>query len=738
MTVALVLAAATACDGAAGTGFSATAPATAARTAGGAAGGAARDRTAAGGLRGRTPNGPPGPRAGAARAAASADRGPPSAGGGAGQLAACLPLPSLAGGQVTTQPLLTRLCSQLCALGIRDIVLIAPAGGGDLLTMLAWEGLSLAGPGLAAQSNIDVLECDSAAAQLRAVAAVTRRLRETGDAVLVCAGDVVAHTEALARLLGRVGTAALTAGEDCACVAAVPTAPREPDQRPALRLSGTDCPDRDSRAIAAVVAAGSAFHRVHAPNAVGCGSYLVSAADQDLLATAADELAGLAAGHLADDFAATSLAPKDLTTQSPGNPGAGTAAQLAPGPAKGRPGRQAGQAGDRSGDLATIEPTIEPAAESVVAPIPGLAGGAGAPGTDPVQNLAAAQPGDRIAGDRGPGAGRTAAPALPGPWPAARQGSGFTDPVALLLVGLVRSGVGVEAIDTSPLLCVRAQTAQQARAAAAQLNAVDEDRVRLDGAVKRADGLFATCFVSPYSRYVARWAARRRLRPNAVTGMSVGLGVLAAVWFSAGSREGTILGASLLAAAFVLDCVDGQLARYVRDRTLFGAWLDAVGGRSAEFAVYAGLAAGAAVSRSPSVWELALAAMILQSLRDMAGFCAPPLTPRLAGPAAPAGLPLDEPADYAVSAAAAAGAGAKKRLRARWLRVQARRVRRLARAGLRWLARVIEFQPGERVAAIGVTAIVAGPRTTFLVLLAWGLLAACLTTTVGIVRSFHR
>jgi hypothetical protein len=285
---------------------------------------------------------------------------------------------------------------------------------------------------------------------------------------------------------------------------------------------------------------------------------------------------------------------------------------------------------------------------------------------------------------------------------------------------------------------VRVQTAQQARAAAAELNAVDEDRVRLDGAVKRGDGLFATCFVSPYSRYIARWAARRRLSPNAVTGMSVGLGVLAAVWFSAGSRAGMILGASFLAAAFVLDCVDGQLARYVRARTLFGAWLGAVGGRLAEFAVYAGLAAGAVVTRTPTVWELALAAMILQSLRDMIGFCARPLLPRPAGLAVPVCLPLGEPADYAVSAAPApAGAGAKKRPRARWLRMQARRVRYLAGAGLRWLVRIIEFQPGERVAAIGVTAIVAGPRVTFLVLLGWGLVAACLTIIVTIVRSFR-
>jgi len=221
--------------------------------------------------------------------------------------------------------------------------------------------------------------------------------------------------------------------------------------------------------------------------------------------------------------------------------------------------------------------------------------------------------------------------------------------------------------------------------------------------------------------------------------MSIGLGALAAVWFSAGTRAGAILGAALLVAAFVLDCVDGQLARYVRGQTSFGTWLDGAGGRLTEFAVYAGLAAGAAASRSPAVWELAVAAMILQSVRDMIGFSFQPVTPHLPAPAAATFLPLDEPADYAVSAPTESGqAGARRstRVRARWLRVQVRRVRRVVRGGLRWLARIAQFQPGERVAVIAVTVVVAGPRMTFLVLLGWGLTAVCLTVIGKIVRSF--
>ena len=49
----------------------------------------------------------------------------------------------------------------------------------------------------------------------------------------------------------------------------------------------------------------------------------------------------------------------------------------------------------------------------------------------------------------------------------------------------------------------------------------DEDRELLNSAVKGADGFFTTFFVSTYSKYIARWAARRGLTPNQVTMFSI-------------------------------------------------------------------------------------------------------------------------------------------------------------------------------------------------------------------------
>ncbi len=690
----------------------------------------------------------------------------------AAQLAAGLPLPSLVGGQVATQPLLTRLCSQLSALGLRDIILIAPAGRGDLLAAMAWDGLSLCAedgpsPRLVGSGSIDVIECASVGAELRAVASVMRRVSGSGAGTLICAGDLVAHTEALARLNRAAATSALTAAGGAPHVAT------GPDVRPALRLSGgPEGGDRRDRRDAhlhprrTVVAAGSAFHRVHAPDAVGCGAFLVSADDGSELAAAADELARLAAGEVIDDLAAADLA-------------SGSASQLTPQPAKDMAAGQADlvpwsardgdvSAGDVwAGDVSAkgVSARDVSARDALATDVSGrdvLA--TDVSGRDVLATDVSAR--DVLANDvlakdiTGRGAtgsasddvaasGPPAGHRRPDPCPSPGHRSGFTDSVALLLVGLVRGGADVEAVAADPLICVRVQTAQQAREAAAELNAVAEDRVRLDAAARRGDGLFTTCFVSPYSRYLARWAAHRRLRPNAVTGMAIALGLLAAVWFSAGSRAGMILGAALLFAAFLFDCVDGQLARYVRGETAFGAWLDGVGGRLAEFAVYAGLAAGAGavVSHSPSVWELAVAAMILQSLRDMSGFSVRPALSQAAMLAdGPPLLPLDEPADYAVAAPAGSGIGsatASRGRRSRWPRAQLRRLRSLGRTGLRWvtplltlLARSVEFHRGERVAVIGAAAIVAGPRMTFVILLGWGVVAACVCLIGWVVRSF--
>ena len=131
--------------------------------------------------------------------------------------------------------------------------------------------------------------------------------------------------------------------------------------------------------------------------------------------------------------------------------------------------------------------------------------------------------------------------------------------------------------------------------------------------MKARDGFFTTFCISPYSRYIARWCARRGLTPNQVTTASLLTALIAAGCAATGTRAGFIAAGVLLLASFVLDCTDGQLARYSLQYSTLGAWLDATFDRAKEYAYYAGLALGAARG-GDDVWALALGAMVLHDL----------------------------------------------------------------------------------------------------------------------------
>lgn len=225
------------------------------------------------------------------------------------------------------------------------------------------------------------------------------------------------------------------------------------------------------------------------------------------------------------------------------------------------------------------------------------------------------------------------------------------------------------------------------------------DRARLDAAVKSDDGFFTTYFVSSYSRYVVRWAARRGLTPNTVTWASMAVGGLAAAGFATGSRPGLVAGALLLQVAFLLDCVDGQLARYTGRFSALGAWLDGVFDRGKEYLAYAGLAYGT----GGDAWVLAGAALTLQTVRHAVDFSYAAVT---------AGAPAPPPDRLAATLRAAD-----------------------RRRPLYWAKKIVVLPIGERFALISVTAAVWGARVTFLALLTWGCAGAAYAVTGKLLRS---
>ncbi|MFE5401703.1 DUF5941 domain-containing protein [Streptomyces sp. NPDC056580] len=245
------------------------------------------------------------------------------------------------------------------------------------------------------------------------------------------------------------------------------------------------------------------------------------------------------------------------------------------------------------------------------------------------------------------------------------------------------------------------QARNEARQAVA---AVDDEAVRLKSAVKSRDGFFTTFFISPYSRYIARWCARHGLTPNQVTTASLLTALIAAGCAATGTRAGFVAAGVLLIASFVLDCTDGQLARYALKYSTLGAWLDATFDRAKEYAYYAGLALGAARG-GDDVWALALGAMILQTCRHVVDFS------------------FNE-ANHDATANTSPTAALSDKLDSVGWTV--------------WVRRMIVLPIGERWAMIAVLTAATTPRITFCVLLAGCAFAATYTTAGRVLRSVTR
>ncbi len=234
--------------------------------------------------------------------------------------------------------------------------------------------------------------------------------------------------------------------------------------------------------------------------------------------------------------------------------------------------------------------------------------------------------------------------------------------------------------------------------------AVDDEAVRLRSAVKARDGFFTTFCISPYSRYLARWCARRGLTPNQVTTASLLTALIAAACAATATRGGFIAAGVLLLFSFVLDCTDGQLARYALKYSTLGAWLDATFDRAKEYAYYAGLALGAARG-GDDVWALALGAMVLQSCRHIVDFAFNEAN-------------ADAQANTSPTAALSD---------------------RLDNVGWTvWVRRMIVLPIGERWALIAVLTAATTPRITLVVLLIGCAFAALYTTAGRLLRSVTR
>src|SRR5262245_41094797 len=92
---------------------------------------------------------------------------------------------------------------------------------------------------------------------------------------------------------------------------------------------------------------------------------------------------------------------------------------------------------------------------------------------------------------------------------------------------------------------------------------------------KPRDAWWTVLLVDPVAGPIVRLLAPYRLiTANGLTLVAFVVGLGAAGLFWQASRPALIAGALLYHLSFIIDCVDGKIARLHRSGTIFGSWID--------------------------------------------------------------------------------------------------------------------------------------------------------------------
>ncbi|MGW5863356.1 CDP-alcohol phosphatidyltransferase family protein [Streptomyces sp. NPDC055239] len=94
---------------------------------------------------------------------------------------------------------------------------------------------------------------------------------------------------------------------------------------------------------------------------------------------------------------------------------------------------------------------------------------------------------------------------------------------------------------------------------------------------KKRDAWWTVMLVDPVATPLVRWTAMRtRITPNQITWGAFLLGLVSAAFFALGDWQWLVAGAVVYHFSFILDCMDGKVARLTGTGSVFGAWLDFV------------------------------------------------------------------------------------------------------------------------------------------------------------------
>ena len=262
--------------------------------------------------------------------------------------------------------------------------------------------------------------------------------------------------------------------------------------------------------------------------------------------------------------------------------------------------------------------------------------------------------------------------------------------IDLILVALVRAALVVAPAEVAGAPFIRSDDANERIATQNEIAALNDARLRLKLANRANDGFYSVFFLRKISKLFTWLAVRLKMTPNQVTLISFGIGLLSAYEFSKGNFWAIFAGAVLLQLSIIIDCVDGELARYTRQFSQLGAWLDAITDRIKEYLVFFALAYGAA-KNGHDLWILAMGMMLFQTFRHLSDYNFARINKIRSSYLAPIDFHLKHDGYKTVDY--------EKKTRFEY-----------------WSKKAVQFPIGERWLAISATSVIGGAKFTFLVM----------------------
>ena len=264
--------------------------------------------------------------------------------------------------------------------------------------------------------------------------------------------------------------------------------------------------------------------------------------------------------------------------------------------------------------------------------------------------------------------------------------------IDLVLVALTRARVQVDAAELWAAPYARSSDDLVREKVKSELANLNMGKLRLKMANRANDGFYSVFFLRKFSKLLTWLAVRVNATPNQVTLISFAVGLYSAFCFTKGTFSQTLLGAFLLQLSIIVDCVDGELARYTRKFSKLGAWLDAVTDRVKEYMVFLGLAIGAEKS-GQDLWIPALVMMLIQTFRHLSDYnFARSIKQR-------AEEQFLAPIDFSAEFDGIIPSEREPKGRLRY-----------------WLGKIIQFPIGERWLVISASAVIGGASFTFTVM----------------------